>query len=120
MTRYAALRCASVRFASQPSRDVHLGGFTVDLLRNDIQWFALQNQPFQILLVPLEHPGRLVARDELKNRHWRSDTFVDFDRGPNQTVNRLRLALNNSSPHSSKATSPSFLRRTLWHGRGKG
>jgi TolB-like protein len=45
----------------------------------------------------LEHPGRLVTREELKRKLWPEDTFVDFDQGLNKAVNRLREALGDSA-----------------------
>ena len=46
-----------------------------------------------MLALLLEHPGRLVTRDELRRGLWPSNTFVDFDRSLNKAVNRLREAL---------------------------
>src|ERR1700690_4175728 len=43
----------------------------------------LQDQPFQVLAVLLEHPGDLVTREELGRKLWPSDTFVHSDTGPN-------------------------------------
>jgi TolB-like protein/DNA-binding winged helix-turn-helix (wHTH) protein/Tfp pilus assembly protein PilF len=57
----------------------------------------LQRQPFDLLLVLLDQPGRLVSRDELRERMWPSDTFVDFDHSLNIAVNKLRAALNDSA-----------------------
>ena len=57
----------------------------------------LPEQPFQILTVLLEKPGELVTREELRNRLWQSDTFVDFDHGVNNAVMRLREVLGDSS-----------------------
>lgn len=45
----------------------------------------------------LEHPGEVVARAELQKRVWPGDTFVDFDRGLNRAINKLREALGDSS-----------------------
>lgn len=86
---------------SEPVCQVRFGAFELDLqtaeLRNNGHKFTLQEQPFQVLLVLLEHPGRLVTREELKKKLWPSDTFVDFDRGLNKAVNRLREALDDSA-----------------------
>ena len=57
----------------------------------------LQEQPFRILTYLLERPGELVTREELRERIWGSDTFVDFDHGLNAAVNRLRTALDDSA-----------------------
>jgi TolB-like protein/DNA-binding winged helix-turn-helix (wHTH) protein len=57
----------------------------------------LQDQPFRVLQVLLEHPGEVVTRDELQRQIWPSDTFVDFERGLNNAVKRLREALGDSA-----------------------
>jgi TolB-like protein/DNA-binding winged helix-turn-helix (wHTH) protein len=85
----------------QASHQVRFGEFQLDLqtaeVRNNGHTLTLQDQPFEVLAVLLEHPGRLVTRDELKKRLWPSDTFVDFDHGLNKAVNRLREALGDSA-----------------------
>jgi len=53
----------------------------------------VQDQPFRVLRILLEHPGEVVTREELQRQIWPSDTFVDFDRGLNNAVKRLREAL---------------------------
>jgi Tol biopolymer transport system component/DNA-binding winged helix-turn-helix (wHTH) protein len=57
----------------------------------------LQDQPFQVLAQLLERPGHVVTREELKDRIWAKDTFVDFDQSLNKAVNRLREALNDDA-----------------------
>jgi cholera toxin transcriptional activator len=53
----------------------------------------LHSQPFQILVMLLERPAELVTREEMRQRLWGEDTFVDFDHGLNTAVNKLREAL---------------------------
>jgi Tol biopolymer transport system component/DNA-binding winged helix-turn-helix (wHTH) protein len=57
----------------------------------------LQEQPFDVLLMLLEHPGRVVTREELQKKLWPADTFVDFEHGINAAVKRLREALDDSA-----------------------
>ncbi len=57
----------------------------------------LQGRPFQILEALLDRPGEVVTRDELRNRLWPADTFVDFESGLNTAANRLRIALGDSA-----------------------
>jgi DNA-binding winged helix-turn-helix (wHTH) protein len=61
----------------------------------------LREQPLQLLLALLEHPGELVTREQLVSRLWPAGTFVDFDRGLNKAINHLREALGDSAeePH---------------------
>jgi TolB-like protein/DNA-binding winged helix-turn-helix (wHTH) protein/Flp pilus assembly protein TadD len=83
------------------TRIIRFGVFEVDLnaaeLRKGGLRIKLPEQPFQILTVLLEKPGELVTREELRNRLWQSDTFVDFDHGVNNAVMRLREVLGDSS-----------------------
>jgi Tol biopolymer transport system component/DNA-binding winged helix-turn-helix (wHTH) protein len=57
----------------------------------------LPNQSFRILATLLERPGELVSREELRARVWPEGTHVEFDRGLNVAVNRLREALRDSA-----------------------
>jgi DNA-binding winged helix-turn-helix (wHTH) protein len=63
----------------------------------------LQDQPFRVLLLLVQHPGELVTREEIQNTLWRADTFVDFDHGLNKAISKIREALNDS------AESPRFV-----------
>ncbi len=57
----------------------------------------IQDQPLRILETLLERPGELVTREELRDRLWPSDTFVDFERGLNAGVAKLRQCLSDSA-----------------------
>ena len=80
---------------------IRFGEFTADLEAQDLfrngSRVRLQGQPFEILAVLLERPGRVVTREELRRRLWPSDTFVDFEHGLNAAVNRLREAFGDSA-----------------------
>jgi DNA-binding winged helix-turn-helix (wHTH) protein len=58
---------------------------------------SLQDQPLQILSILVERPGEPVTREELRQRLWPADTFVDFEHGLNSAVKRLRDALGDSA-----------------------
>jgi DNA-binding winged helix-turn-helix (wHTH) protein/Tol biopolymer transport system component len=83
------------------ARSVQFGIFEVDLrageLRRNGSKVKLQEQPFQILTVLLEHPGEVVSREELQKKLWPADTFVDFDHSLNAAIRRLRDALGDSA-----------------------
>src|SRR5215831_20579830 len=83
------------------SRVVRFSVFEVDLRAGEIRKSGrkvrIQNQPFQILVLLLEHHGEIVTREELRARLWSSDTFVDFDNGLNSAIRRLREALGDSA-----------------------
>ena len=66
-------------------------------LRKNGRKLKLQEQPFQVLASLLDRPGEVVTREELRERLWPGDTYVDFDRSLNLAVNRLREALDDSA-----------------------
>lgn len=67
-----------------------------ELFRNG-QKLRLQEQPFQVLVAMLERPTEVVTREELRQRLWPSDTFVDFDHSLNTAINKLRDALGDGA-----------------------
>jgi len=96
--------------APQPDntgRIARFGVFELDLeagelRRNGIK-LHLQQQPFQVLAILLERAGMVVAREELRQKLWKEDTFVDFDHSLNTAVNKLREVLGDS------ASSPQYV-----------
>lgn len=92
---------------SQTARIIRFDVFEVDLpagqLRKHGFRVRLQEQPFAVLVLMLKRPGEAITREEFRHNLWPSDTFVDFDHGLNNAINRLREALNDS------ADSPRFI-----------
>ncbi len=88
-------------------RIARFGVFEVDLaaaeLRKNGLKLRLQGQPFQVLALLLERPGEIVSREDLRQKLWASDTFVDFDHSLNTAINKVREALGDS------ASSPRFV-----------
>lgn len=82
-------------------RSVRFGGFLLDLrtgeLKRNGHRIRLQDKPFQILAALIDRAGDVVTREELRQRLWPADTFVDFDHSLNNAVNRLRETLHDSS-----------------------
>jgi len=93
---------------------LRFGVFEADLAAGELRRqgvrIKLQDQPFQLLQVLLEHQGEILSREELQQRIWPADTFVDFDQGLNNTIKRLREALSDS------AESPRFIETIPRHG----
>jgi Tol biopolymer transport system component/DNA-binding winged helix-turn-helix (wHTH) protein len=67
-----------------------------ELRRNGLK-VKLQEQPFQILVLLLEQQGQVVTREELRQKLWTADTFVDFDNGLNIAIKKLRAALGDDA-----------------------
>jgi len=70
----------------------------------------LQDQPFAVLLILLEKPGQLVTREELQQRLWPADTFVEFDKGIYNAMKRLRETL------CDEAGAPRYIETVPRHG----
>jgi len=86
---------------------LRFGVFELDLRAGELRKHGLrvrlQEQPFQVLAMLLEHAGEVVTREELQKKLWSADTFVDFDHGLNKAINKIREALSDS------AESPRFV-----------
>jgi len=93
--------------ANDAAKIVRFGVFEVDLtageLRKSGSKVRLQEQPFQLLAYLLTRSGEVVTRDELREKLWPADTFVDFDHSLNTAINKVREALGDS------ASSPRFV-----------
>jgi TolB-like protein/DNA-binding winged helix-turn-helix (wHTH) protein/Flp pilus assembly protein TadD len=86
---------------------LRFGVFELDLRAGELRKHGLrvrlQEQPFQVLVMLIEHPGEVVTREELRRKLWSAGTFVDFDHGLNKAINKIREALGDS------AESPRFV-----------
>ena len=69
--------------------------YTRELRKHGVK-LKLQDQPLQILLLLLEHPGEIVTREQIQKRLWPEDTYVDFDNAINSAVRKIRDALGDS------------------------
>jgi DNA-binding winged helix-turn-helix (wHTH) protein/Tol biopolymer transport system component len=89
------------------NQTIRFGEFEADLHAGEIRKsgsrIKLQDQPFRVLEILLEHRGELVTREELQSRIWPEESFGDFDHAVNVAVGKLRAALGDS------AENPSFI-----------
>src|SRR5277367_2188939 len=80
---------------------LRFGVFEVDRVAGELRKsgarIRLQEQPFQMLALLLERPGDVVTREELREKLWGADTFVDFDHSLNTAINKVREALGDSA-----------------------
>jgi len=87
--------------ATERTRRIRFDAFDVDMRAGEVRKHGirlkLHRQPFQVLSLLLEHPGDVVTREELRQKLWPGDTFVDFDTGLNSAVKKLRDALCDSA-----------------------
>jgi Tol biopolymer transport system component/DNA-binding winged helix-turn-helix (wHTH) protein len=94
------MKVYSMEIADEPQR-VRFGVFEADLAARELYKrgtpIRVQEKPFQVLSLLLEHPGQIITREELKRKLWADGTFVDFEKGLNTAVKKLRLALGDST-----------------------
>ncbi|HVO61008.1 MAG TPA: winged helix-turn-helix domain-containing protein [Terriglobales bacterium] len=87
----APARHSVIRFAT----------FEVDLVAGEVRKSGMRQklagQPFEVLRVLLERPQEIITRDELRQRVWSKDTFVDYDVGLRRAITRLRDVLGDSA-----------------------
>src|ERR1700758_5326703 len=97
----AQLGCAVMPSSPPPVRLVRFGIFEADFQAGELRKagvrIKLQDQPLQILAMLVEHPEELVTREEIRQKLWPGDTFIDFDHGLNNAINRLRDAIGDSA-----------------------
>ena len=85
-----------------PGGVVRFEGFQLDLRAGELRQnggkiVRLPGQPFQILVMLLEHPRWVVTREEIRERLWPNDTIVEFEHSISAAMNRLREALGDSA-----------------------
>ena len=82
-------------------RSIRFGPFVADMtageLRKNGRKVPLQEQPFQVLAALLDRPGDVVTREDLRDRLWPGQPFVDVDQGLNTAIAKIRDALGDSA-----------------------
>jgi len=84
-----------------PVQRTSFGDFVLDVRAGELRKggfrIRLQEQPFQILLMLLQHPGEVVTREEIRKRLWPNDTIVEFDHSIGTAIKKLRQALGDDA-----------------------
>src|SRR6266851_4909259 len=87
--------------ANASAQIVRFGVFEADLrsgeLRKNGVRVPLQSQPFQVFVLLVERSGQLVTREELRQKVWPEDTFVDFEQALNTAIAKIRVALGDDA-----------------------
>jgi DNA-binding winged helix-turn-helix (wHTH) protein/tetratricopeptide (TPR) repeat protein/TolB-like protein len=115
MLRFAAtLGSGAMQAAESRAGTRGFGVFEVDERAGELRKrgvrIKLQEQPFQLLCLLLDHSGEVVTREELRQRLWPAHTFVDFDRSLNKAMTKLRSTLGDS------AENPRYIETIPRHG----
>ena len=86
---------------------IRFGPFALDPTSRELRkrgsLVKLQPQQIAVLLLLIERAGQIVSREEIHQHIWGNDTFVDFERGINFSINQIRAALGDD------AASPRFI-----------
>ena len=86
------------------TRPLRFGVFEVNFSAHELRKHGIRvrlpGQPFHLLSILLEKPGEVVTREEMRQRLWPSDTFVDFEHGLNSAIKKLRAALGDTPENS--------------------
>jgi TolB-like protein/DNA-binding winged helix-turn-helix (wHTH) protein len=86
---------------ADPQRIFCFGSFEVDTVSGELRRqglkIRLQDQPFRLLVLLLERAGDVITREEVQEKLWPADTYVDFDHSLNTAVRKLREALGDSA-----------------------
>src|SRR6202140_316358 len=92
----------------------NIGGVEVDLgryeLRRSGRRIKLEKKPMELLIFLLERRERMVSRDDIVKKLWRSDLFIDTEKNVNNIVRKLRTALGDN------ADRPRFLETVVGKG----
>jgi len=84
-----------------PNSVVRFGTYEVSLQSGEVRKAGLrirvQQQPMKLLQILLEHPRKVVTREELRSRVWPNESFGDFDQALNIAIGKLRSALGDSA-----------------------
>ena len=87
-----------------PSRAFRFGGFVLDVsayeLRKQGRSIKVERRPMELLMLLVDRRGELVTRDEIVDRLWGRDVFIDIDTSVNTVIRKIRRALRDSADHS--------------------
>src|SRR5262244_2719572 len=79
------------------AEEFHFGNFTLDQSRYRLQrgerLLRLEKLPMELLILLIERNGELVSREEIADRLWGKDVFVDIDHSINTAVRKIRFVL---------------------------
>ena len=101
MLQFGVIGVLHMDKANASAQIVRFGVFEADLQSGELHKngfkVPLQSQPFQVFALLLERSGELVTREELRQKVWPEDTFVDFEQALNTAIGKIRIALGDNA-----------------------
>ncbi len=95
------MKASATDNAPAPEMSYSFGLYVLDpgggTLTRDSVRVRVQEQPFQLLLLLVERAGQIVSREEIRNRLWPQNTFVEFDKSLGVAVLKVREALGDDA-----------------------
>jgi TolB-like protein/DNA-binding winged helix-turn-helix (wHTH) protein/tetratricopeptide (TPR) repeat protein len=83
------------------AQEFKFGDFTLDRARYRLQRadrrLRLEKLPMELLIFLVERRGELLSRDEIAERLWGKDVFVEVDHSINVAVRKIRVVLRDDS-----------------------
>src|SRR5713101_337540 len=95
----------SLKDRPMPLSSYKFGEFELDCARyeqrRNERVLKLERIPMELLILLAERDGNVVSRQEIIERLWGKDVFVDTEHGVNTAIRKIRLALrdNPEEPH---------------------
>src|SRR5215218_6852533 len=84
-----------------PSRTFRFGSFELDgaafELRKKGRRIKIERRPMELLMLLVDRHGDLVTRDEIVDRLWGRDVFIEIDTSLNTVIRKVRRALGDSA-----------------------
>ena len=66
------------------------------LSRNGVR-VKIQDLPFRLLVMLVERPGEIITREEVRQRLWAENTFVEFDNSLGVAIRKVRESLGDDA-----------------------
>lgn len=95
------MKASATDNSPEPEATYRFGLYVLDaangtLTRGSVR-VRVQEQPFRLLLLLVERAGQIVSREEIRNRLWPQNTFVEFDKSLGVAVLKVREALGDDA-----------------------
>ena len=79
------------------AQEFHFAEFTLDQssyrLQRGERLLRLEKLPMELLILLVQRHGELVSREEIAQRLWGKDVFLDIDHSINTAIRKIRVAL---------------------------
>jgi len=93
--------CRRLGVVCMPGKKIRFDNFELDYGRFQLyrsgEPVRLEGLPLQLLMFLIENPRQLVTREQIADKLWGKDVFVDVEQGINTAIRKVRMALEDDS-----------------------